>query len=97
MSDKIGAPLTYGILRPVILLPQDTNWANEEELSFVLAHEFVHINLMGRQVRGGYAMTLIGMAERNRHIADPLHSNFNKYAIEERINAIWVVVKRNFF
>ena len=42
-SDQIAVPLTYGILRPVILLPKDTDWTNESELHFVLAHEFVHI------------------------------------------------------
>ena len=43
VSDKIAAPLTYGVLRPTILLPKDTDWNNESELNYVLAHEFVHI------------------------------------------------------
>jgi len=43
VSDKIAAPLTYGIFRPVILLPTDTDWGNENELNYVLAHELIHI------------------------------------------------------
>lgn len=41
--DRISAPLTYGIFRPVILLPKNTDWENELQLSYVLEHEFVHI------------------------------------------------------
>jgi len=43
VSDKITTPLTYGILRPVILLPKGTDWSNESELNFILTHELVHI------------------------------------------------------
>ncbi len=42
-SDRIDAPLTFGILRPVILMPKSTDWCDEKTLSYVLAHEFVHI------------------------------------------------------
>lgn len=42
-SGSIGAPLTYGVLRPVILLPQKTDWGNEQQLQYVLLHEYVHI------------------------------------------------------
>ncbi len=40
---QISAPLTYGALRPVILLPQSTDWTNTGALEYVLAHEYVHI------------------------------------------------------
>ena len=40
-SSKIASPLTYGILRPVILLPMGC--LDDEELSLILAHELVHI------------------------------------------------------
>ena len=43
VSSKIKTPLTYGIFRPVILLPDNSVVDNEAELSFILAHEFVHI------------------------------------------------------
>ncbi|MDE7266332.1 MAG: hypothetical protein K2N89_02580 [Lachnospiraceae bacterium] len=42
-SDKILTPLTYGIFRPVILMPKKTNWENTEQLEYVLLHEYVHI------------------------------------------------------
>ncbi|MEL7565499.1 MAG: M56 family metallopeptidase [Dehalobacterium sp.] len=42
-SDKIAAPLTYGILRPVVLLPKTTDWTDETRLRYILTHEFVHI------------------------------------------------------
>ena len=42
-SDRIAAPLTYGIFRPVILVPKSTDWEDEEHLPYVLAHEFIHI------------------------------------------------------
>lgn len=42
-SDKISAPLTYGIFRPVMLFPKETDWANKTQLQYILSHEFVHI------------------------------------------------------
>lgn len=42
-SDCIVSPLTYGILRPVILLPKDMDRSNESVLYCVLTHEYIHI------------------------------------------------------
>ena len=42
-SDRINAPMSYGIWKPTILLPKSTDWQNENQLRFILAHEFVHI------------------------------------------------------
>ncbi|WNS46223.1 M56 family metallopeptidase [Paenibacillus sp. MMS20-IR301] len=42
-SDKIISPLTYGIFRPVVLLPKAMDWSNEAQLRHILAHEFAHI------------------------------------------------------
>ena len=42
-SDKISAPLTYGVIRPVILLPESLIWDGDRELEYVLQHEYVHI------------------------------------------------------
>lgn len=42
-SDQINTPLTYGILRPVVLLPKQTDWEDETRLRYVLAHEFTHV------------------------------------------------------
>lgn len=43
VSDRISAPFTYGILRPVILLPKITDWNNTSQLRMILEHESVHI------------------------------------------------------
>ena len=42
-SDRISTPLTYGIFRPVILMPKKTDWKNEKQLQYILTHEYVHI------------------------------------------------------
>lgn len=42
-SDRIAVPLTYGILRPVILLPKSADWNDRDTLDYVLAHEWTHI------------------------------------------------------
>jgi beta-lactamase regulating signal transducer with metallopeptidase domain len=42
-SDKIAAPLTYGILRPIILLPKSTIQPDKTRLRYVLEHELTHI------------------------------------------------------
>ena len=42
-SSRICAPLTYGFLRPVILMPKGTDWNDTKSLPYVLAHEYVHI------------------------------------------------------
>ena len=39
----ISTPLTYGILRPVILMPKNTDWENTQQLQYMLFHEYVHI------------------------------------------------------
>lgn len=43
ISDQINTPLTYGVLRPVILLPKRMDWEDEEALAHILTHEYVHI------------------------------------------------------
>ncbi len=43
VSDRISSPLTYGILRPVILLPKRMDWEDERALGYILDHEYVHI------------------------------------------------------
>lgn len=42
-SDKIAAPLTYGILRPVVLLPKTMDWTDETSMRYILTHEYMHI------------------------------------------------------
>ena len=43
VSDRIAAPLTYGVVRPVILLPRSMDLENSGTLGYVLAHELAHI------------------------------------------------------
>ncbi len=42
-SGKILAPLTYGVFRPVILMPKTTDWDDQDTLKYILTHEYVHI------------------------------------------------------
>lgn len=42
-SDRISAPLTYGIIKPVVLMPKKTDWEDEKQLQYVLTHEYIHI------------------------------------------------------
>lgn len=42
-SSRFSAPLTYGMFRPVILMPTSTKWESTKSLQYVLAHEYVHI------------------------------------------------------
>lgn len=53
-SGSITAPLTYGLFRPVILMPEQTDWADTKKLQYILAHEYVHI----RRFDGGTKLLL---------------------------------------
>ena len=39
----IFAPLTYGILHPVILVPKEMDWGDKQSVAYVLEHERIHI------------------------------------------------------
>ncbi|WNS41570.1 M56 family metallopeptidase [Paenibacillus sp. MMS20-IR301] len=41
--DHISTPLTYGIIRPVVLLPTNLDYDDESQLAFILTHEFTHV------------------------------------------------------
>jgi beta-lactamase regulating signal transducer with metallopeptidase domain len=43
LSDRVSMPTTWGLLRPVILLPADAGEWNAERLSIVLRHELGHV------------------------------------------------------
>ena len=45
-SGMVNTPLTYGLLYPVILVPKRMNWNDEEQVSYILEHEFIHIRRM---------------------------------------------------
>ena len=57
-SDMITAPLTYGFLHPVILMPKTTEWENEEQIKYILMHEYVHIRRFDSVVKLIAAVTL---------------------------------------
>lgn len=42
-SECTAAPLTYGIINPVILVPKIMDWSDEEQAQFILMHELTHI------------------------------------------------------
>lgn len=42
-SDRIKAPLTYGVFHPVVLFPKKIDWMDETKLRYILTHEFTHI------------------------------------------------------
>lgn len=42
-SGRISAPLTYGIFRPVILMPKNIDWENKQQLEYIFLHEYTHI------------------------------------------------------
>lgn len=39
----VHSPLTYGLLRPTILVPPDFDWSDRVSAGLMLEHEFVHI------------------------------------------------------
>ena len=49
--DRIAAPLTYGIISPVILMPENTDWSNKQQLQYILLHEYVHICRLDMMVK----------------------------------------------
>lgn len=42
-SDQIKSPLTYGILKPKIVLPKTMDLTNQDDMLFIMNHELVHI------------------------------------------------------
>ena len=58
ISDRIAAPLTYRILRPVVLLPAGMDWPDKAALSFVLEHEIQHIRCFDTLRKGLLAAVL---------------------------------------
>lgn len=57
-SDRIGTPFTYGILRPVIILPKTFEWSNRIRLNYVITHELMHIRHFDALVKYLLALTL---------------------------------------
>ena len=57
-SDRISAPLSYGLFRPVILFPVCMNWEDENLTEMILAHEAVHIRRLDGLLKGMMALSL---------------------------------------
>ncbi len=53
-SDRVAAPLTYGLVHPVVLLPKGMDWSDRERVRYVLTHEFIHI----RRLDGAWKLLL---------------------------------------
>lgn len=66
VSRAVRAPLAYGLLRPVVLLPESTDWADEDQLTCVLTHEYIHIR------RGDLLWKLLLAAALCVHWCNPL-------------------------
>lgn len=62
----LSTPLTYGIARPVILLPADLDWEKECQLRYMLLHEYLHIRHLDSLWKG------IGAAALCIHWWNPL-------------------------
>jgi len=57
-SDQLTSPLTYGIWRPVILLPKMTVNTATDNMLFILTHEFIHIKRLDTLKKWLLAATL---------------------------------------
>ena len=56
--DKIAAPLTYGIIKPVILFPKTTDWQDKSTVLYVLTHEMMHIKSFDILMKWLFAVAL---------------------------------------
>ncbi|MCD7823112.1 MAG: M56 family metallopeptidase [Oscillospiraceae bacterium] len=52
LSDKTTTPLTYGIIHPVILLPEGMDLSDQKQLKYVLMHEYIHIRKLDNLLKG---------------------------------------------
>lgn len=57
-STLVSSPLTYGVLRPVILLPEDMERGDEAALTYILTHEYIHIRRFDSVAKLAFAAVL---------------------------------------
>ena len=57
-SALVPSPLTYGVLRPVILLPEDMDRGDEATLTYILTHELIHIRRFDSVAKLAFAAVL---------------------------------------
>ena len=58
VSDRIRSPLSYGLLRPVILLPASLADTDDQTLGYVLTHEHMHIRAWDMLRKSALLLTL---------------------------------------
>ncbi|MCL2774208.1 MAG: M56 family metallopeptidase [Oscillospiraceae bacterium] len=58
LSDEIVAPFTYGLFRPVILLPANIDTNNRDLVDYILTHEYTHIKRFDVVLKWLSAVTL---------------------------------------
>ena len=54
----LDSPMTYGVLRPVILVPGAASWWNGPEAKFALEHEYVHMRRFDAAFKFALALAL---------------------------------------
>ena len=57
-SALVSSPLTYGVLRPVILLPEGMERGDETALTYILTHEYIHIRRFDSVAKLAFATVL---------------------------------------
>ena len=58
VSEGLASPLTYGLLRPVILLPADLEAGPQEALEYALLHEYVHVRRLDALAKPLFSLCL---------------------------------------
>ena len=59
-SALVSSPLTYGVLRPVILIPEDMERNDEAALTYILTHEYIHVRRFDSVAKLAFAAVLCG-------------------------------------
>ncbi len=59
-GNKLGVPVTWGIVYPIVLLPEDADAWPEERRRFVLVHEMAHVKRLDAltQLAGQFALAM---------------------------------------
>ena len=55
---NLDSPMTYGVLRPVILVPGAASWWNGPEARFALEHEYIHMRRFDAAFKFALALAL---------------------------------------
>ena len=54
----LDAPMTWGVLRPVILAPGSETWWSSPEAKFALEHEYIHMRRFDAALKSALALAL---------------------------------------